>query len=152
MMFHHPEMDQNFFAYRIGNHQHAPEMVSILRRKTGKPVTLTFVPHVLPLQRGILSTIYCRKNGKASLQEIWNAYNDRYKDEPFIRLYPLGQSPALHAIRESNFLDISLHEDTITGDIVIVAAEDNLVKGAAGQAVQNMNIMTGSPEICGLLP
>ena len=150
--FHHPEFDQNFFAYRIGKHQHAPEIVSVLRRVTGKPVTVTFVPHVLPLQRGILSTIYCRKAKDVPLAEIWNAYQETYAREPFIRLYPLGEAPALQAVRETNFLDISLHEDAMTGDVVLVSAEDNLTKGAAGQAVQNLNVIMGFPEKMGLLP
>jgi N-acetyl-gamma-glutamyl-phosphate reductase len=150
--FMHPEFDQNYFAYRIGNHQHAPEIVSILRRTTNKPVSCTFVPHVMPIQRGILSTIYCQKSGDHSLESIWEVYNTIYGDETFIRLYALGEAPVLQAVQMSNFVDISIHEDKITGDIVIISAEDNLTKGAAGQAVQNMNIMMGYPESSGLLP
>lgn len=152
LIFHHPELDQNYFAYRVGQHQHAPEIVSILKRVTKKDVQATFVPHVLPIQRGILSTIYCKNTNKGTLEEIWKSYQETYRDEPFIRLYDLGEAPTLQAVCESNFVDISLHQDKITGDIVIVSAEDNLTKGAAGQAVQNLNVMMGYPEGMGLLP
>ncbi len=152
LLFHHPELDQNYFAYRIGNHQHCPEMISILSQATAKDVSLVFVPHVLPLQRGILSTMYCRKADGVTLQQVWDAYQKQYGDEQFIRLYPLGKAPDLQAIRLSNFVDISIHEDANTGDIIIMSAEDNLVKGAAGQAVQNLNVMMDYPEHFGLLP
>ncbi|MGC9328176.1 MAG: N-acetyl-gamma-glutamyl-phosphate reductase [Candidatus Hinthialibacter sp.] len=152
LIFHHPELDQNYFAYRIGKHQHCPEMIDILSRATGKDVSLAFVPHVLPLQRGILSTMYCRKAGGASVQEIWEVYQNMYKNEQFVRLYPLGKTPDLQGVRMSNFVDISIHEDVVTGDVIILSAEDNLVKGAAGQAVQNLNVMMGYPEKYGLLP
>lgn len=150
--FHHPEFDQNFFAYRIGNHQHAPEIVSVLKRATSKPVRCAFVPHVMPVFRGILSTLYCRRTGDAGLQEVWNVYHRYYEHEPFIRLYPLGEAPTLQAVQMTNFVDLSIHEDRMTGDIVIISAEDNLTKGAAGQAVQNLNIVLGLPEATGLLP
>jgi len=151
--FHHPELDQNYFAYRVGKHQHAPEIVSILRSATNKPVSASFVPHVLPLQRGILSTIFCRKmNKNIALKQIWDYYQMTYGQEQFIRLYALGEIPNLQGVRETNFVDISFHEDAMTGEVVIVAAEDNLTKGAAGQAVQNMNIMMGFPEEWGLKP
>lgn len=152
LIFHHPELDQNYFAYRIGKHQHCPEMISILERATGKPVSLAFVPHVLPLQRGILSTMYCRRAGSATLQQIWDAYQKAYENEQFIRLYPLGKAPDLQGVRMSNFVDIAIHEDSFTGDVIILSAEDNLVKGAAGQAVQNLNVIMGYPEKYGLLP
>ena len=149
--FHHPELDQNFFAYRIGKHQHLPEITSILTRATGTKVSVSFVPHVLPLRRGILSTIFCRKAKTASLQDIWDGYRKAYEKEPFIRLYLLGEAPTLQAVTGTNYLDISLHEDQVTGEIIIVSAEDNLLKGAAGQAVQNMNLIMGFPEGSGLL-
>lgn len=148
---HHPELDQNYFAYRIGNHQHTPEIHSVLTRATGKRPSMTFVPHVLPVQRGILSTIFCQRRTDDSLQTIWNLYQTYYKDEPFIRLYPLGETTNLQAVRESNFVDISLHEDRKNGTLVFIASVDNLTKGAAGQAVQNLNVMMGYPETEGLL-
>lgn len=149
---HHPELDQNFLAYRIGKHQHLPEIKGVLGRSTGKPVSLSFVPHLLPLQRGILTTIFCQKASAVSLQDLWAVYDQAYREEPFIRLYPLGEAPSLHAVRESNFLDLSLQEDATTGEIILVSAEDNLVKGAAGQAIQNMNLRMGLEEATGLLP
>ena len=148
---HHPEVDQNYFAYRIGNHQHSPEIHSVLQRATGKAISAAFVPHLLPLQRGILSDIFCKRSNTLSLQAIWNLYQQTYQNEPFIRLYPLGETPNLQAVRESNFVDISLHEDQKNGTLVFIAAEDNLTKGAAGQAVQNLNLVMGYPEETGLL-
>jgi N-acetyl-gamma-glutamyl-phosphate reductase len=148
---HHPELDQNFFAYRIGRHQHWPEITSVLRRATGQAVSLSFVPHVLPLQRGILSTIFCAKSRDLTLEALHDAYRETYQNEPFIRLYALGEAPNLQAVCHTNFLDLSLHEDRTTGDLILVSAEDNLVKGAAGQAVQNLNLRMGYPETLGLL-
>lgn len=148
---HHPELDQNFFAYRVGNHQHLPEILSVLKRATSSDVSLSFVPHVLPLQRGILSTIFCKRSQDISLEALWDVYNDTYKDESFIRVYPLGEAPTLHAVRETNFLDIGLFEDCRSKDIIILSAEDNLLKGASGQAVQCMNLKMGYPEVIGLL-
>ncbi|MGI6457104.1 MAG: N-acetyl-gamma-glutamyl-phosphate reductase [bacterium] len=149
--FHFPEMDENFFAYRIGKHQHLPEIISVLRRATGKETSLVFVPHVLPLQKGILSTHFCRKAKDVSLEEIWKIYQSTYQNEPFIRLYPLGEAPDLQAIQATNFLDIGLFEDRLTGELIIVSAEDNLVKGASGQAVQCLNLKMGIAEDTGLL-
>ncbi len=148
--FHHSELDQNYFAYRVGSHQHSPEINSVLSRVTGKKVSSCFVPHVLPIRRGILSTIYCQKTEETTLQKLWDVYRSYYENEPFIRLYDLGEAPNLQAVCGSNFVDISLHQDKVTGEIVIVSAEDNLCKGAAGQAVQNMNLMMGFPEGMGL--
>ncbi|MBI1388607.1 MAG: N-acetyl-gamma-glutamyl-phosphate reductase [bacterium] len=149
---HHPELDQNFYAYRIGKHQHLPEIVSVLRRAVEKPVSLSFVPHLLPLQRGIFYTIFAAKAKEISLKDLWALYDEAYRGEPFVRLYPLGETPTLHAVRGSNFVDISLHQDAVTGEVIFASAEDNLVKGAAGQAVQNMNVRMGFPETEGLLP
>ncbi len=149
--FHHSELDQNYFAYRIGQHQHAPEINSILRRITSKNVSASFVPHVLPIRRGILSTMFCSRTEGTTLQQIWDAYRSYYEHETFIRLYPLGEAPTLQAVCGSNFVDVSFHEDKITGELIVVTAEDNLCKGAAGQAVQNMNLMMGFPEKMGLL-
>jgi N-acetyl-gamma-glutamyl-phosphate reductase len=148
---HHPELDQNFFAYRVGNHQHSPEIHSVLHRATGQRISVSFVPHVLPIQRGILSTIFCKRRQDISLQDIWKMYERIYEKEPFIRLYPVGHAPDLQSVRESNFVDISIHEDMQNGTLIFVAAEDNLTKGAAGQAVQNMNLLMGYSETSGLL-
>lgn len=148
---HHPELDQNFMAYRVGNHQHTPEIIGTLRRATEQPVSLSFVPHLLPLQRGILSTIFCQSTG-ASLSEIHEAYKAAYQNEPFIRIYNENENPTLHAVRGTNYLDLAFHQDTLTGEIILISAEDNLVKGAAGQAIQNLNIRMGYEETMGLIP
>lgn len=149
---HHPELDQNFFAYRVGSHQHVPEILDALSSASGRNVSLTFVPHVLPLQRGILATMFAKAAGGATLGDIREGYREICRDEPFIRLCDPGEAPTLHAVRGGNYLDIGLFEDKATGDIVILSAEDNLVKGAAGQAVQNLNIRMGFPETAALGP
>ena len=123
----------------------------MLSRATGVDVSASFVPHVLPIRRGILSTIFCAKAREVSLEDIWNTYHDIYGTETFIRLYPLGEAPNLQSVQDTNFVDISLHQDQSTGEIILVTAEDNLKKGAAGQAVQNMNLIVGFPEEMGLL-
>lgn len=148
--FHYPEMDENYFAYKIGSHQHLPEIRSVLRRFTGQSVSLSMVPHVLPIRRGILSTMFCRPKDGVGIQQLWDGYHRVYAQEPFMRLYALGEAPNLHAVQKTNFLDLSLHQDQETGGFIILSAEDNLGKGAAGQAVQSFNIRMGFPETTAL--
>lgn len=149
--FHYPDMDQNYFAYRIGKHQHIPEMRSVLSNSTGSDVQLSFVPHVLPVRRGILSTIFCQPAEGVSLEDLWNGYHNLYKDEPFMRVYDLGDAPNLNAVANTNYLDTAVHQDQETGEFIILSAEDNLLKGAAGQAVQCFNILNGYQETLGLI-
>jgi N-acetyl-gamma-glutamyl-phosphate reductase len=112
---------------------------------------LSFTAHLLPVDRGILETIYFRAKGLAGAGELLAVYEKRYANEPFLRLYEPGHMPDLHGVAHTNFCDIGVALDPRTGRGVVVSAIDNLVKGAAGQAVQNMNLMLGYPETEGLL-
>lgn len=110
----------------------------------------SFVAHLLPVDRGILETIYFRARGLGSAEDLLAVYEEAYAQEPFIRLYDPGVVPDLRAVQRTNYCDLGFRFDPATGRAVVVAAIDNLVKGAAGQAVQNMNLMCGWPETMGL--
>ena len=142
------EVTENFSAYSIFEHRHVPE---ILRTCGLEESELSFTAQLLPLDRGILETIYFRARQAASAEEILEIYRDAYRDEPFVRLYPAGHVPDLRAVARTNFCDLGLRCDAPTGRATIVAAIDNLGKGAAGQAVQNMNLVLGFEETAGLL-
>ena len=145
------EVTEGFKAYKVGAHRHTPEMEQEISELCGKKVTISFTPHLLPMSRGILSTIYAKQSGALSDAEVHEMYRDFYKDEIFVRLCAPGSFPATQFVRGSNFCDIGIKVDKRTGRIVILSTIDNLVKGAAGQAVQNMNIMCNLPETRGLL-
>ena len=142
------EVAGNFSAYAVLEHRHVPEilMVSGLAEND-----LSFTAHLLPVDRGILETVYFRSTTLASAEALLSIYSVRYASEPFVRLYPVGSLPDLRAVSHTNFCDIGVVFDPSSGRGVIVAAIDNLGKGAAGQAVQNMNLMLGLPETAGLL-
>ena len=139
------EVTENFSAYSVLEHRHVPE---ILRTSGLEESELSFTAQLLPIERGILETIYFRTNGNVDLTQI---YVDRYQHEPFVRIYPAGKFPDLRAVARTNFCDIGVQYDQKSGRAVVVAAIDNLVKGAAGMAVQNMNLALGFPETAGLL-
>ena len=143
------EVDGDFKCYKINEHQHMPEMQHVLSGAAGSEIDLHFVPHLLPLRRGILSTIYISHASLPGENEIWQKYEDHYKDEPFVRVRPLGQLPRLRDVTCTNFCDIGLK--VAGGMLVVVTVIDNLLKGASGQAAQNMNIMYGFDEREGLL-
>ncbi|OGQ94146.1 MAG: N-acetyl-gamma-glutamyl-phosphate reductase [Deltaproteobacteria bacterium RIFOXYD12_FULL_57_12] len=145
------EVADGFRAYKVGEHRHTPEMEQEISKLCGRPVTITFTPHLLPISRGILSTVYASLAPQLTQEKIATLYSEFYKDEPFVRLCKAGSYPATQYVRGSNFCDIGFKIDSRTGRIVILSAIDNLVKGAAGQAVQNMNILCGFPETTGLL-
>jgi N-acetyl-gamma-glutamyl-phosphate reductase len=111
---------------------------------------VSFTPHLVPANRGILSTCYASLAAMMSREELLALYREQYANEPFVRVLPAGQLPNISQVRGSNFCDIGLEVDSRTGRVVVVAAIDNLVKGAAGQAVQNMNLMLGFEESAGL--
>jgi len=141
------EAADNFKAYGVPGHRHHPEITQGLARAAGRPVNLVFVPHLTPMIRGIHATLYARLTGKADLQAI---YEKRYADEPFVDVMPAGSHPDTRSVRGANCCRIAVHQPR-GGDIVVVLSViDNLVKGASGQAVQNMNIMFGFPETAGL--
>lgn len=142
------EVTENFSAYSILKHRHVPEVLMISGLEERE---FSFTAQLLPLDRGILETIYFRAKGIESAEELLATYEKRYREEPFIRLYHPGRVPDLHAVARTNFCDIGFTFDAATGRVVVVSAIDNLVKGAAGQAVQNMNLMLGLPETEGLL-
>ncbi len=142
------EVTENFSAYALFDHRHVPE---ILRTSGLEEAELSFTAQLLPLDRGILETIYFRARNAGSAEEILEIYRRAYASEPFVRLYPRGQTPDLRAVARTNFCDLGIHFDARGGRAIVVAAIDNLGKGAAGQAVQNMNIALGFEETAGLL-
>ena len=141
------EAGDNFKAYAASGHRHLPEISQGLARYAGKPVGLTFVPHLTPLIRGIHATLYARLTDAADVQALFEA---RYANEPFVDVLPFGAHPETRSVRGANMCRIALHQPQGGDTLVILSAIDNLVKGASGQAVQNMNIMFGLPETMGL--
>jgi len=146
------EVTDGFRAYKVGGtHRHIPEMEQELSLLAGQDVTISFTPHLLPISRGILSTMYATLATEASLEEIRDLYLKQYDTEPFVRLCGAGEVPATQHVRGSNCCDIGIQLDARTGRIIVVSAIDNIAKGAAGQAVQNMNLMMGFAETTGLM-
>jgi N-acetyl-gamma-glutamyl-phosphate reductase len=144
------EVNEGVKAYKIFEHRHLPEIEQELSQLAKKKVSVTFVPHLIPMDRGILTTIYLTLTKKWKSEEVLNTFQEHYQKEPFIRIYPKGKIPNTKDVRGSNYCDIGIIVNESDGRIVIVTAIDNLVKGASGQAIQNMNIMFGFPETIGL--
>ena len=145
------EVTDGFRPYKVGGvHRHIPEIEQNLSDLAGSPVLVSFTPHLLPVSRGILSTIYVDLRQMTTLTEITALYDNMYAREPFVRLLEPGTLPTTQQVRGSNYCDISLNLDERTGRLIIVSAIDNIVKGASGQAVQNMNLMYGFDEDAGL--
>jgi len=144
--FHFPNMNENLFAYGIGNHRHMPEIEQIASDVAGKKVTVLFQPHVGPFDRGILSTVYCQPKKNLGNEELLLLYNDFYKDEPFVQVRK--NAPTVKDVAGTNYCHIFV--TNVKGRIVCFSAIDNLVKGASGQAIQNMNIVFGLEETLGL--
>lgn len=142
------EVAENFSAYSILGHRHIPEVLQVSGLEEAE---FSFTAQLLPLDRGILETIYFRTPRGTTAETLLDAYERRYADEPFIRLYNPGHMPDLRRVARTNFCDIGVTVHAATGRAVVVSAIDNLTKGAAGQAVQNMNLMLGLPETEGLL-
>ncbi len=145
----HAEASDNFKAYGVPGHRHLPEIKQGLSQMAGKPVGLTFVPHLVPMNRGIHATLYARltKKRKFDLQAL---YEKRYENESFVDVLPSGKHPETRSVRGSNICRIAVHRPLNDDTVVILSVTDNLVKGAAGQAVQNMNVMFGFPETLGI--
>ncbi|MFB3897067.1 MAG: N-acetyl-gamma-glutamyl-phosphate reductase [bacterium] len=141
----------NIRPYKVALHQHIPEIEQELTHVSGHPVKLTFIPHVLPIDKGILSTIFVQPKKKIDLDEIIAVYTKFYQGKPFIRIYGKTEFPQVAYVVNTNFCDIGLAIDNRTGAIIIFSAIDNSIKGAGGQAIQNMNLMFGLPETTGLL-
>ena len=142
------EVTENFSAYSVLNHRHVPEVLQVSGLEERE---FTFTAQLLPLDRGILETLYFRASAVSSAAALFEIYERRYADEPFLRLYNPGSLPDLRGVARTNFCDIGVVFDAASGRAVVVTAIDNLVKGAAGQAVQNMNLMLGYPETEGML-
>jgi len=148
---HFPEMYDNFKAYNVGGHRHTPEIEQALSELAGEKIVLSFTPHLVPMSRGILSSCYAKLKTGVTAEQVDTAYEMMYKEEFFIRLLGRGGYPATKEVRGSNFCDIGWHIDDRVGRVIALSAIDNLVKGAAGQAVQNFNIICGFDEKMGLL-
>ncbi|HPG32090.1 MAG TPA: N-acetyl-gamma-glutamyl-phosphate reductase, partial [bacterium] len=146
---HYSETNDNFLAYSL-SHRHLPEIEQELNKLNYEPVNITFVPHLIPINRGMLCSIYFKPQQPADSIYIYNLYNNFYKNEPFIRLTPEGVLPETKFVKYSNFCDIGIHYDKRSQTIIIISCIDNICKGASGQAVQNMNIMFGFNENAGL--
>lgn len=144
------ETNESYKAYKIGTHRHTPEIEEILSSVCGEEIQLTFTPHLLPMNRGILSTITASLMKKTSTEELIGLVEAFYAREPFVRVCPEGTFPDTAMVKGSNYCDMGLKVDERTGRLIIISAIDNLVKGAAGQAVQNMNILFGLKEDEGL--
>lgn len=150
LAFHYAECNENFKAYNIGVHRHTPEIEQELSKLAGEKLIVSFTPHLVPMTRGILSTIYASLHNTTSPDELLALYREFYKDEYFVRIMDQGQYPQTKWVAGANFCDIGLTVDPRTNRVVVVSAIDNLVKGASGQAIQNMNILFGLPEKTGL--
>ena len=148
---HYCEVNESFKPYKMALHRHNPEMEAILSREAGQPVNITFVPHLVPMSRGMLTTIYATPAADINSTDIMDCYRTAYTNRPFIRLRPADKPPDTQHVRGTNFCDIGFTIDARNKRLILVSAIDNLVKGAAGQAVQNMNIMMGLDETAGLL-
>jgi len=145
--FHFPNMNENLFAYGIGTRRHMPEMEQIASEVAGTDVNILFQPHAGPFDRGILSTVYCQPKGKVNCEKLSQLYKDFYRAESFVQV--IGDAPSVKDVAGTNYCHIFV--TCVKGKIVVFSVIDNLVKGASGQAVQNMNIIFGLDETLGLL-
>lgn len=149
--YHYPELFGDFKPYGIATHRHTPEIEQQLSFIAGRDIQVTFTPHLLPVSRGILTTAYVFLEEEVEESDLHNFYERAYKDEPFVRLLPKGVVPRLKGVVGSNFCDINIFVDKRTRCAIAVSAIDNLAKGAASNAIQNMNLMFGLDECCGLM-
>ncbi|GAA0377248.1 N-acetyl-gamma-glutamyl-phosphate reductase [Bacillus horti] len=148
---HYSELNDNLKAYKLGVHQHIPEIERYASEIAGSPIQVTFTTHLVPMTRGILSTIYVDLAASKQTDEIIELYKDYYKHSPFVRIRPEGEFPSTKEVYASNYCDIGLLADPRTGKLMIISVIDNVVKGAAGQAIQNLNVMQGWDQTTGLL-
>ncbi len=144
------EVNENFKAYSVANHRHTPEIEEFLNSISQQDIQLTFSPHLLPIQRGILSTIYVKPNRKLTKKEILDIYKSFYDNSLFVRIK--SELPSINNVKGTNFCDIGFELDERNNRLIIISVIDNLIKGASGQAVQNMNIMLNLNETEGLIP
>lgn len=142
------EASESLHAYGVSGHRHLPEIRQVLSHAAGSPTDVTFIPHLVPMIRGIHATLYCRS--ELSQVELQQLFEQRYADEPFVDVMPAGSQPSTRSVKGSNVCRLAVHKLIDSDQVVILSAIDNLVKGASGQAVQNMNLMFGLPENTGL--
>jgi N-acetyl-gamma-glutamyl-phosphate reductase len=144
------EVAEGFHAYGVGRHRHMAELDQELSRAAGREVIAAFTPHLVPMNRGILSTIYVRSTRNRAAEDLHAILADTYETEPFVHVLPFGETPHTSHVRGSNLTFIGVASDRVAGRAIIISALDNLVKGASGQAVQSMNLMLGFAETMGL--
>jgi N-acetyl-gamma-glutamyl-phosphate reductase len=144
------EVSEGFYAYGVGHHRHMAELDQEFTAAAGRDVVVSFTPHLVPMNRGILSTIYVRGTRGQSVENLHAILLKYYAKEPFVHVLPFGQTPQTRHVRGSNMTFIGVAKDRVPGRAIVISALDNLVKGASGQAVQNMNLMLGYPETLGL--
>lgn len=147
---HYPECNESIKAYAVTTHRHTPEIEQELTSRMGKDVTVTFTPHLTPMNRGILTTAYASLEEPATPSAIAKVYKSAYSTKPFVRMMEKDMWPETRFVRGTNFCDIQFKVDSRTDRVVVVSAIDNMIKGGAGQAIQNMNIMCGLDETTGL--
>lgn len=145
---HFPTANDNFSVYGLKTHRHTPEIEDVVNRVTGTQPTIQFTPHLLPVSRGILTMVYGRANGVSDEQEVRSWFEQAYADKPFVRV--ADAPPNLHHIRGTNYCALYPTFDERTGNVIVISVIDNLVKGAAGQAIQNLNLRFGIQEETGL--
>jgi N-acetyl-gamma-glutamyl-phosphate reductase len=150
LAYHFCECTENTKAYKVATHRHTSEIEQELSKAAGEEIMISFTPHLIPQKRGILSTIYVNLNKPCTTEEVVNVYKEFYKDEYFVRVKDAGKLPETKHVAGSNFVDIGVVVDQRLNRAVIVSAIDNIYKGAAGQAVQNMNLMFGLDEKTGI--
>lgn len=149
---HFPECNESAMAYGVARHRHRPEIEEKLSRFAGRPIRLTFTPHLIPMNRGILATCAIPMRRPVTTAEARGWFEAQYQGEPFVRLLPEGDVPTTAGVTLTNFCDIGVVADTHSQMLLVISATDNLVKGASGQAVQAMNALYGFPETMGLIP
>ncbi|MNW49811.1 N-acetyl-gamma-glutamyl-phosphate reductase [compost metagenome] len=147
---HYAEINENFKAYKVNKHQHIPEIEQVLSNINGEPVTVTFTTHLVPMTRGIMSTMYAGMKEAHTDEEFVELYRQYYEGRSFVRVRGAGKWPATKEVFCSNYCDIGFAVDERTGRVTIISVIDNVVKGAAGQAIQNLNLMMGWDETTGL--
>lgn len=146
------EVTEGMHAYGVATHRHTPEIEQCLSDFAGRPLAITFTPHLVPMSRGILATIYVRLVNGLDARGVHAILDRAYSDEPFVRVLPFEQLPATRHVRGSNLCLIGVHRSRVPGQAILVSVLDNLVKGASGQAVQNLNVLFGVDERAGLDP
>jgi N-acetyl-gamma-glutamyl-phosphate reductase len=147
---HFPNREGNIVAYNIGTHRHTPEIEQELSQFAGREITVNFTPHLMPMSRGILSTLYFTLKKDISTDSLLEIYHKFYEQEPFVRVLNKGEYPQTKAVYGSNYCDVGLEVDARTKRVIAMSALDNLVKGASGAALQNMNLIAGFEETAGL--